>query len=44
LVRVGWLRRPERINELLDAAFAVGGNHIGVVSVVDCQVLRAERF
>ena len=29
---------------LLGAAFAVVEKHIGVVSVLDCQVLRAERF
>ena len=36
--------RPERLDKLLEAAFAVVERHIGVVSVVDCQVLRAERF
>lgn len=36
--------RPERLDALLDAAFAVVDRHIGVVSVTDCDVLRAERF
>jgi len=36
--------RPERLDTLLDAAFAVVERHIGVVCVVDCEVLRAERF
>ena len=36
--------RPDRLDALLEAAFAVVERHIGVVSVTDCQVLRAERF
>lgn len=36
--------RPDRIDPLLDAAFAVVERHIGVVCITDCQVLRAERF
>lgn len=36
--------KPERLDTLLDAAFAVVEKHIGVVSVTDAQVLRAERF
>jgi len=38
------LVRPERLETLLDAAFAVVERHIGVVCVTDAQVLRAERF
>jgi nitrogen regulatory protein PII len=38
------LIRPERLDPLLEAAFAVLDRHIGVVSVSDAQVLRAERF
>ncbi len=38
------LIRPERLDGLLEAAFAVVEPHIGVVSVTDAQVLRAERF
>ena len=36
--------KPERLDALLDAAFAVVERHIGVVSIVDCDVLRAEQF
>ena len=36
--------RPERLDGLLDDAFAVVERHIGVVTVSDCEVLRAERF
>lgn len=36
--------RPERLDTLLEAAFAVVKPHIGMVSIGDVQVLRAERF
>ena len=38
------LIRPERLDALLEAAFAVVDRHIGVVSITDAEVLRAERF
>lgn len=44
MVAVVCLIRPERLDGLLEAAFAVVARHIGVVSVTDAQVLRAERF
>ncbi len=44
MVSVVCLIRPERMEELLDAAFAVVEPHIGVVSITDAEVLRAERF
>lgn len=44
MVQVICIIRPDRLNTLLDAAFKVVNSHIGVVSVTDCQVLRAERF
>lgn len=44
MVAVICLIRPERLEPLLRAAFAVVERHIGVVSVTDTQVLRAERF
>jgi hypothetical protein len=44
MVAVICLIRPERLDALLGAAFAVVERHIGVVSVTDCEVLRAERF
>ncbi|MBM2575419.1 transcriptional regulator [Jannaschia sp. Os4] len=44
MVAVVCIVRPERVDELLDAAFAVVEPQIGVVCVTDAQVLRAERF
>jgi nitrogen regulatory protein PII len=44
MVAVVCLIRPERLDGLLKAAFAVVERHIGVVSISDAQVLRAERF
>ena len=34
----------ERIDGLLESVFAVLESHIGVVSVSDCDVIRADRF
>ncbi|MBO6603701.1 MULTISPECIES: P-II family nitrogen regulator [Paracoccaceae] len=44
MVSVVCIIRPEKLDDLLDAAFSVVDRHIGVVSVLDCEVLRAERF
>ena len=44
MVSVICLIRPERQEDLLNAVFAVVEKHIGVVSITDAQVLRAERF
>jgi len=44
MVMVVCLIKPERLDTLLEAAFTVVKKHIGVVSVTDTQVLRAERF
>ena len=44
MVQVICIIRPERLEALLEAAFAVVERHIGVVSVTDCEVLLAERF
>jgi nitrogen regulatory protein PII len=44
MVAVICLIRPERLDPLLEAAFAVVESHIGVVNVTDAKVLRAERF
>ena len=44
MVMVVCLIRPDRLDGLLEAAFAVVERHIGVVSVTDALVLRAERF
>lgn len=44
MVCVVCLIRPDRLDPLLDRVFALVDRHIGVVSITDCQVLRAERF
>ncbi len=44
MVQVVCIIRPERLDGLLEAAFAVVERHIGVVCITDCEVLRAERF
>lgn len=44
MVQVICIIRPDRLDGLLEAAFEVVERHIGVVSVVDCEILRAERF
>jgi nitrogen regulatory protein PII len=44
MVSVVCIIKPDRLNTLLEAAFAVVQRHIGVVTVTDAQVLRAERF
>ena len=36
--------RPERLDRMLESVFGVVERHIGVVTVSDCEVLRAERF
>lgn len=44
MVAVICLIKPEKQDTLLKAAFAVVERHIGVVSITDAKVLRAERF
>jgi len=44
MVAVICLVRPERLDALIEAAFAVVERHIGVVSITDAHVIRAERF
>jgi len=44
MVAVVCLVAPERLDRLLDAAFAVVQRHIGVVSVADVRVIRPTRF
>ncbi len=44
MVAVICIVRPDKVDGLLEAAFRVLEKHIGVVSVSDCDVLRAERF
>ncbi len=44
MVQVVCIIRPDRLDGMLDAVFQVVERHIGVVSVSDCEVIRAERF
>ncbi len=44
MVQVVCIIRPDRLDTLMEAAFAVVEKHLGVVSIVDCDVVRAERF
>lgn len=44
MVQVICIVHPDRLDSLLIAAFEVVESHIGVVSITDCDVLRAERF
>jgi nitrogen regulatory protein PII len=44
MVQVICIIRPERLDGLLDAAFDVVDKHIGVVTIADVEVVRAERF
>jgi nitrogen regulatory protein PII len=44
MMQVVCIIRPERLDTLLEAAFKVVERHMGVVTVSDCEVLRAERF
>jgi len=44
MVQVVCIVREDRLDALLESAFGVVERHIGVVSVTDCDVLRAERF
>ena len=36
--------RPERLETLLDTAYGLVEKYMGIVTVSDCEVLRAERF
>jgi nitrogen regulatory protein PII len=44
MVQVNCTIRPEKLDRMLEAAFEVVDRHIGVVTISDCQVLRADRF
>jgi nitrogen regulatory protein PII len=44
MVQVICIIKPARLDGLLDAAFKVVDKHIGVVTISDVEVLRAERF
>ncbi len=44
MVAIVCILRTERLDAMLDAVFDVVERHIGVVSITDCDVVRAERF
>jgi nitrogen regulatory protein PII len=44
MVQVVCVIKPERLDALLEGAFSVVDRHIGIVSISDCEVVRAERF
>lgn len=44
MVQVICVVKEERLEKLLEHLFDVVERHIGVVTVSDCEVLRAERF
>lgn len=44
MIAVICLVAPSRVDALLEALFPVLDDHIGVVSVTDTHILRAERF
>ena len=44
MVQVICIIREERLDALMDAAFEVVDKHIGVVTIADVEVVRAERF
>ncbi|MEM6374132.1 MAG: transcriptional regulator [Pseudomonadota bacterium] len=44
MVQVICVVRPDRLDPLLESVFAVVERHIGIVTVGECEVLRAERF
>ena len=44
MVQIVCIVTPEKIDTLLNEVFPVVEKHIGVISVSDCEVLRAERF
>ena len=44
MVQVICVVRPDRVEGLLEGVFSILERHIGVVTISDCQVLRAERF
>ncbi len=44
MIAVVCLIAPHRLDGLLEALFPVLDEHIGVVSISDAQIMRAERF
>lgn len=44
MVQVLCIVREDKLDTVLDTAFSIVERHIGIVSITDCDVLRAERF
>jgi len=44
MVTIVCIIREELLENVIDNAFAIVEKHIGVISMTDCNVLRAERF
>lgn len=44
MVQIVCIISPDKLDRLLNDTFKVVKKHIGVITVSDCQVLRAERF
>lgn len=44
MVAVVCLMKPERVETLLEGVFPLVERHVGVISISDCEVMRAERF
>ncbi len=44
MIAVVCILRPDRLDDVLEAVYAVVENHIGVVSVSNCEVVRDTRF
>ncbi|MEO0344537.1 MAG: transcriptional regulator [Pseudomonadota bacterium] len=44
MIAVVCIIKEDRLNDLLEKVFPLVERHIGVVSITDCEVLRAERF
>ena len=38
------IMHPDRLKALLEDVFPLVERHLGVVSITDCEVMRAERF
>ena len=44
MIQVICVIKPERLDQLLESIFSVVDRHIGIITVGDIEVLRAERF
>lgn len=44
MVAVVCLIRPDLLDSLLSSAFAVVKDHIGLVNITECEVIRPDRF